>query len=254
VRPNRVREKLAAGELVVSAWVSSGDPYSAEVLAHSGFDAVTVDLQHGLFGVTEAVRCLQAISTSAAVPLVRCRSRDAADIGHLLDAGAYGVICPSIDSADDARAFVAACRYPPRGRRSFGPARGLLYGGADYPVHADDTVLAIGMIESAAALAHLDEILAVPGLDAVYVGPADLSIDCGFPPLTSATSAELAVALQRIAEAADAAGVPCGAFALTAEQGREFAGWGYRLITAGNDMAMLRAEAARRLAVLRAAP
>lgn len=252
MRPNPVRDKLAAGEVVVTAWISSGDPYTAEVLAHSGFDAVTIDLQHGMCGVTEAIRCLQAVSGSGAVPLVRCRSLDAADIGHLLDAGAYGVICPSIDSAADAAAFVAACRYPPRGRRSFGPARGLVYGGADYATHADDTVLAIGMIESAAAVARLADILAVPGLDAVYVGPADLSIDCGYPPLTGTTSPPLAVAMRRIADAAAAAGVPCGAFALTAEQGREFASWGYRLITAGNDMGMLRAEAARRLAVLRA--
>ncbi len=247
-----MRERLAADQLVISAWVSSGDPYTTEVLAHSGFDAVTIDLQHGMFGVTEAVRCLQAVSTSAAVPLVRCRSLDAADIGHLLDAGAYGVICPSIDSAADAATLVAACRYPPRGRRSFGPSRGLLYGGADYAAHADDTVLAIGMIESVSAVEHLDEILAVPGLDAVYVGPSDLSVDRGYPPHGPTVSAPLAADLRHIADAARAAGVPCGAFALTAEQGREFAGWGYRLITAGNDIGMLRAEAARRLAVLRA--
>ena len=251
MRANRVRELLAADALVATGWLSSGDPYTAEVLSHSGFDAVTVDVQHGMFGVTEAVRCLQAVSTGPAVPLARCRSLDAGDIGHLLDAGAYGVICPSIDSAADARALVAACRYPPAGRRSFGPARGLLYGGPDYAAHADATVLAIAMIESAAALDHLDEILAVPGLDAIFVGPADPSIDSGFPTFSAVTSAPLADAMGRIADAARTAGVPCGAFALTAEQGREFVDQGYRLIAAGNDMGLLRAEAARRLAVLR---
>ena len=251
MRANRVREKLAAGELVITAWVSSGDPYSTEVLAHSGYDAVTIDLQHGMFGVTEAIRCLQAVSTSGAIPLVRCRSNDASEIGHLLDAGAYGVICPSIDSVADAERFVAACRYPPTGRRSFGPSRGLLYGGPDYAAHADETVLAIAMIETSAAMGDLAGILATPGLDAIYVGPSDLSIDCGFPPMSITTSSELADSMREIAAAAAAAGMPCGAFALTAEQARQFGGWGYRLLTAGNDMGLLRAESARRLAILR---
>ena len=251
MRPNRVRSLLADGDLAITAWVSSGDPYAAEVLAHSGYDAVTVDLQHGMFGLTEAIRCLQAIGGSPAVPLVRCRSNDAAEIGQLLDAGAYGVICPQVDSAHDAARFVAACRYPPVGRRSFGPARGLLYGGPDYAAHANGTVLAIAMVESPESVADLDAILATSGLDAIYVGPNDLSIAAGYPPHGPVVSAELADTMRHIASSAAARDVPCGAFALTAEQAVEFAGWGYRLIAPGNDMHLLRAESARRLATLR---
>lgn len=142
MRRNRLRDLLAAGDLAVNAWVSTGDPYGCEVLGHAGFDSVTVDLQHGMFGVESAIRCLQAISAGPAVPLVRCRANDAEDVGHLLDAGAYGVICPGVDTADQAARFVAACRYPPHGRRSYGPARGLIYGGPDYPEHSNDTVQA----------------------------------------------------------------------------------------------------------------
>lgn len=251
MRSNGLRELLAAGELAVTAWVSTGDPYTAEVLGHCGFDAVTIDLQHGMFGVESAIRCLQAVSATPSVPIVRCRSNDAGDIGHLLDAGAYGVICPNIDTVEAAQRFVGACRYPPAGRRSYGPSRGLLYGGADYAEHADDTVLAIAMIESTAGVEHLDAILAVDGLDAIYVGPSDLSVDAGWEPPAGDVSDRLAERLRHIAGRAAAAGVAAGIFASTLDQGVLFASWGYRLITTGNDVGLLRAESARRLAALR---
>jgi 4-hydroxy-2-oxoheptanedioate aldolase len=252
MRPNHTAELLAAGELAINSWISNGDPYTAEVLGHCGYDAITVDLQHGMFGVESAIACLQAISATPATPLVRCRSNDAEDIGHLLDAGAYGVICPSIDSVADAERFVAACRYPPVGRRSFGPSRGLLFGGPDYPAKADESVLAIGMIESSVAIDHLDEILAVDGLDAIYVGPNDLALSSGWAMLGAGLAPEpLAQALQHIVSHARATGVPAGIFAPTAEQAVQFAGWGYQLITPGNDVGLLRAESARRIAMLR---
>lgn len=232
MRSNRLRELLAAGELAVTAWVSTGDPYTAEVLGHCGFDAITIDLQHGMFGVESAIRCLQAVSATPSVPIVRCRSNDAGDIGHLLDAGAYGVICPNIDTVESAQRFVGACRYPPAGRRSYGPSRGLLYGGPDYAEHAD-------------------AILAVDGLDAIYVGPSDLSVDAGWEPPAGDVSDRLAERLQHIAGRAAAAGVAAGIFASTLDQGVLFASWGYRLITTGNDVGLLRAESAWRLAALR---
>jgi len=253
MRSNRLGELLAAGELATNAWVSTGDPYAAEVLGHCGFDSVTIDLQHGMFGIESAIRCLQAVSATPSVPIVRCRSNDAGDIGHLLDAGAYGVICPNVDTVEAAERFVAACRYPPAGRRSYGPSRGLLYGGVDYAVHADDTVLAIAMIESRAAVEHLDAILDVGGLDAIYVGPNDLSVDAGWGPLAGDITDRLAERLQHISGRASATGMPVGIFASTVEQGVQFDSWGYRLITLGNDVGLLRAESARRLAALRQA-
>ncbi len=252
MRTNRLRELLSSRSLAINAWVSNGNPYTAEVLGHCGYDAVTIDLQHGMFGVESAISCLQAVSATPAVPIVRCRSNDAEDIGHLLDAGAYGVVCPSIDSVDDAARFVAACRYPPTGRRSFGPSRGLLYGGSDYPANADSTVLTIGMIESPAAVDRIDDILAVDGLDAIYVGPNDLAVTSGWEMLgTGLTPTALGDALQHIVDRATAADIPAGIFALTGEQAAEFAGWGYLLITPGNDVGLLRAESARRIAMLR---
>jgi 4-hydroxy-2-oxoheptanedioate aldolase len=252
VRPNRVGELLANNELVLNAWVASGSPYLAETLGHCGYDAVTIDLQHGMFGVEAAISCLQAVSATPTVPLVRCRANDAEDIGHLLDGGAYGVICPAIDDVDSAAQFVAACRYPQVGRRSFGPARGLLYGGPDYVGNANATVLAIAMIESPAAIEQLDEILAVDGLDAVYVGPNDLAVSAGWPLLGEGSPGrELGEAIRHVARTARRMGVAAGIFAPTAEQAVVFASWGYRLITPGNDVGLLRAEATRRIEVVR---
>jgi len=254
MRPNRVRQLLEAGDLAVTAWLSTGSPYTAEVLGHCGYDAVAVDLQHGMFGVDSAIACLQAVSSTPAVPLVRCRSNDAEDIGHLLDAGAYGVICPAVDTADAAARFVAACRYPPTGRRSFGPARGLLYGGRDYLDHADSTVLAIAMIESLDAVEALDDIVAVDGLDAVYVGPNDLAVAGGYEMLgENLPTSPLAEVLKHVVDRSRAAGRPAGIFAPTAEQAVLFQSWGYQLIAPGNDVGLLRAEAGRRIDVLRQA-
>lgn len=252
MRENSIRTLLDSGELAVNAWVSNGNAYTAEVLGHCGYDCVTIDVQHGMFGVESAIACLQAVSATPAIPMVRCRSLDSADIGHLLDSGAFGVICPGIDSAEDAVRFVAACRYPPLGRRSFGPSRGLLYGGPDYHTQADSTVLAVGMVESVMAIDQLDAILAVEGLDAIYVGPNDLAVSGGWPLIGEAAPiGPLADALRHVVDRARSARVPAGIFAPTGEQAAQFARDGYQLITPGNDVGLLRAESARRLALLR---
>jgi 4-hydroxy-2-oxoheptanedioate aldolase len=241
---------MAAGETAVCGWLSVDSPYLAETLSYSGYDAVTVDLQHGMFGLDRAVSLLQAVSAGPAVPLARCPSPEPSTIGKLLDAGAYGIVCPSVDSAEQAAAFVRACRYPPTGARSFGPSRGLLYGGPDYVDQADDTVLTWAMIESAAALDALDAILATPGLDAVYVGPNDLALSLGERP-GGALSAPVLAALELVATRARAAGRWAGAFAADAATARRQAEMGYHLVTPGNDVGILREAVAERVAAVR---
>ena len=250
MRANELRERLGRDEPVLCGWLSSDSAYLAEVLSHSGYDAVTVDLQHGMFGLDRAVTLLQAISAGPAVPLARCPSHEPSTIGKLLDAGAYGIICPAVDSAEQAAAFVRACRYPPTGARSFGPSRGLLYGGADYVEYADATVLTWAMVESAAALDALEEIVRTPGLDGVYVGPNDLALSLGERPGAGFSAAVLA-ALERVATQARAAGIWAGAFAPTAELARRQADLGFHLVTPGNDVGILRQAVAERIAVVR---
>lgn len=199
---NRLSDILASGTPAVTAWLSIDSPYLAEVLSYCGYDAVTVDLQHGMFGLDGAIGLLQAVSAGPAVPLARCPSHDGATIGKLLDAGAYGIVCPAVDTAEEAAAFVQACRYPPAGERSFGPGRGLLYGGPDYMDHADRTILTWAMVESAAALRNLDAIVATPGLDGVYVGPNDLALSLGETPNQNPLPPRVTEAITTVATAA----------------------------------------------------
>ncbi|WP_417522712.1 HpcH/HpaI aldolase family protein [Marinovum sp.] len=237
MRENLVRRRLAAGEVVVNGWLSIGSSYSAEGIGHSGAHSVTVDLQHGMMGFQEALHMLQALSATPAVPLVRVPDLDPAKIMHLLDAGAYGIICPMISTPEEAATFVAACRYPPHGNRSFGPSRGLLYGGKEYVAMANETVMAIPMIETAEAVKRIDEILAVDGIDMLYVGPNDLafSIDghVGFPRPKSEA------AITRVLEAAGRRNVPVGIFCSDAEDARARHEQGCALVTPGNDFGHL---------------
>jgi 4-hydroxy-2-oxoheptanedioate aldolase len=204
-----------------------------------------------MFGIDTAVRLLQAVSAGPATPMARCPHLDAAEIGKLLDAGAYGIICPAVDTAADAAALVRACRYPPAGERSFGPARGLLYGGPDYAAEADATVLVWPMIESRTAVANLDDILATPGIDGVYVGPNDLALSLGETPAQSTLAPHTSAALAHIAERAGAAGKFAGIFCAEIETAVAMAAQGYRLITPGSDVGILRSAAAQRIARLR---
>jgi 4-hydroxy-2-oxoheptanedioate aldolase len=251
MRPNALRGMLRDGSCATTAWVSMPSTYLAEVLSHCGFDAVTIDLQHGMFALDQAVALLQAVSAGPAVPMARCARLDEAEIGKLLDAGAYGIICPSIDRAEDCERFVAACRYPPIGARSYGPARGLLYGGPDYVSSADATIMTWAMVESVTALDHLDAILAVPGLDGVYVGPNDLALSLGLPPGGLEPPPAVEQALAAVLAAAHARGVAVGAFCPTASMARRLATDGFDLVTAGNDVTMMRDAASGRLAEIR---
>src|SRR5690554_2533342 len=157
-----------------------------------------------MIGFDSALPMFQALSATPAIPLARVPVNDGAQIMRLLDAGAYGIICPMISTVDDAARFVSACRYPPKGDRSFGPSRGLLYGGADYYHHADNEILRIGMIETREGLANLDDILSVEGLDGIYIGPNDLSLALGEAPSSEPTAAEVVQAIAHIQERATA--------------------------------------------------
>lgn len=252
MRANQVRELIEGGGFAVNAWISCDSPYVAEVLSHAGYDAVTIDCQHGMFGLDRAVTLLQAVSAGPAMPMARCTHLDLAVIGKLLDAGAYGIICPSIDTAEQCRQLVSACRYPPLGRRSFGPARGLLYGGPDYTQHADVTVQVWAMVESQQALENLQDIVSVPGLDGVYVGPNDMALSLGVTPGISPVAPEVHDALSRVLAVAHAAGVAVGAYCGDAETAAALVRDGYDLVTPGNDVVLLREGATRRIAVTRA--
>src|SRR6266545_3811876 len=181
MRENRVKRMWQAGQPALGGWLTVPSSLSAEVMAHAGFDWLCVDMQHGVIGYQVAVTMLQAISTTETVPFVRVPWNEQGTIMKALDAGAYGVVVPIVNTAAEAAAAVAACRYPPLGIRSHGPIRAALYGGRDYIARGNDEVLCIVQVETKESVENLDEILAVSGVDAVYIGPADLSLSLGLP-------------------------------------------------------------------------
>ena len=173
---------MAEGKPVVYGWLAIPSTASAEAMAHVGWDSLTVDVQHGLVDYTNALPILQTISSTDVTPLARANWNEPGQIMKILDAGCYGVICPMISNKQEAEKFVQACMYPPQGYRRFGPIRGLIYGGSDYPDHANDEILKLAMIETKESLEKLDEIMSTPGVDGIYIGPADLSLAIGEKP------------------------------------------------------------------------
>lgn len=251
VRENSVKRRLEAGGTAVNAWCSIASSYVAEVIAHLGFDTVTVDLQHGAIDYRDAFAMLQAISSSPALPMVRVPWNDPALLMKLLDAGAMGVICPMVNSAAEARAFVGACRYPPLGYRSFGPNRAVQYAGADYWRHANREVLLLAMIETESGVAALDEILAVDGLDGVYVGPGDLSLSFGGDPSMRPKAPDVVAAIAKIAERTAAAGRIAAIHTDGPETARQRWGQGYLMVTLQSDVRHIVNGAGAALAALK---
>ncbi|WP_417605894.1 HpcH/HpaI aldolase family protein [Primorskyibacter flagellatus] len=251
MRQNRIKEIWAAGETAVNGWLAIPSPYSAEVMGHQGFDAVTIDMQHGMMGFDTAVSMFQALSATPTVPFARVLKNDSGLIMQLLDAGAYGIICPMVSTPEDARQFVAACRYPPQGVRSFGPARGLLYGGADYFANADDEIITMAMIETREGLENLEEIVATEGLDGIYVGPNDLCLALGVQPNAESTEQIVQDAIERIVDCCRVAGKGIGVFCSSGEAAAMRAKQGFNLVTPSNDANLLSKAARAEIATAR---
>ncbi len=244
---NALKTTWAAGRPTLNGWLSIASPFGAEIMAAQGYDSLTVDLQHGIIDYAQGVAMLQAIRASGVTPLARVPWLDAGAIMKMLDAGALGIICPMINSRAEAERFVSYVRYPPAGTRSFGPSRATFAHGADYFARANDAVLAIAMIETAEAMGNLREIVTTPGLDAVYVGPADLTLGLTngrLPPTMDREEPEMVAAIKEIVGAAKAAGISAGIHCGTPDYGARVIGWGYDFATVGNDLRILAAGSA----------
>lgn len=177
-----LKTRWAKDEVTLGAWCMIPEPLTAEALGRAGFDWVLVDMQHGCMDYEKALNMIRAIDTTSATPILRVPWNDPGIIGRALDAGALGIVIPMIQTADDAKRAVDACLYPPKGRRSFGPVRVGMRDGPGYFMEANDRIAVIPMIETPEALANVEDIAAVPGVDALFVGPFDLSIALGLPP------------------------------------------------------------------------
>jgi 4-hydroxy-2-oxoheptanedioate aldolase len=253
MRKNKIKQMWKEGKPAVAAWLSTGNPYLAEVLAHAGFDAVVIDMQHGM-GVSpeKAIQCLQAISTTDTVPVVRMSWNDPKDIQFVLDAGAYGVIVPLVNTKEEAEIAVGASKYPPIGFRSAGPNRATLYAGQDYLQNANEEIFVLVMIETTQAINNLEEIATVPGLDGFYVGPADLAISLGVTPGPDAKKDPRHIeACQKVVDVAKAHGlIPCHHGSNPDEAADRFA-QGFMLSQIGSDGGMVTVSANNALNRLR---
>jgi 4-hydroxy-2-oxoheptanedioate aldolase len=250
--PNKLKQIWASGGVALNGWLHIPSGFSAELVAKAGWDSVTVDLQHGVQDYMSLVHCFQAMQAHPIVPLARVPSNEPGIIGKVMDAGAYGVICPMVNTAEQARAFISSCKYPPVGTRSNGPVRAGIYGpSTGYQQTANDEVLCIPMIETVEALNNLDAILAVPGIDAVYVGPSDLSFSLGLPPRMDQEEPRVLQAYQRILDATSKRNIPAGVHCMEPAYAKRMIAMGYRLVTVGWDSLYLGAGARAAVAAMR---
>ena len=243
----RVRRR----ETVVGYWIQLDSPSSTERVAALGYDYVSLDAQHGLFGYSGMLAALTAIDAAGrAVGLVRVAANDATAIGRALDAGAAGVIAPLVNTAEDAAVTVAAGRYPPVGVRSYGPTRSMMRIGPT-PAEADSSVVLLAMIETSEGLANVEAIAATPGLDGLYIGPSDLHIAVGGAgPADPAVADAFEAALVRIRRACDANGIAAGLHTRSGEEAAKRITEGFTFLTVAGDLVHLEAAAAAHLAAV----
>jgi len=250
VRPNRVKQLLRAGEPALGTFMALGSPLGAEQLAHAGFDWLLIDQEHAAIDATLTQSILQAISTTETVPLIRVPWNSGDWIKRALDAGAYGVVVPMVNSRADAEAAVRATRYPPQGDRSIGGSRTRLYGGNDYVENANDEILLVVQIEHRDAVDNAREILSTPGVDAYFIGPGDLCASLGLPNSWDPDFPEYWAALEKVQRVATELGVPGGIHAsphrVTAMLDR-----GYRFVAVGFDISFMAQGAAAALQAAR---
>ncbi len=248
---NGLRRAWEEGRPAFGLWSVVLGSFGVEILSRTGVDYVCVDQQHGVIGYDAMVPMLQAIEAGGSAPITRVLSGDPFGIMKSLDAGARGVIVPLVNSAEDAERAVAACRYPPRGMRSYGPIRAGDVMGSNDPKTLEEGALCLVMVETREALEGVEEIAATPGLDGIYVGPSDLALSLGLPPTIEVLEDEHARAVERVREACARNGVVAGIHASSGEWAKKHAEAGFDMVTVATDASLLRGAALAELAAVR---
>jgi len=250
---NNIKTLWGSGKAVVNGWLTIPSGFSAEVMAQCGFDSITVDMQHGVQDYQSMVHCFQAMQAHPVTPMVRIPWNEPGIIGKVLDAGAYGVICPMINTAEEAKNLVAACKYPPRGNRSNGPIRVGMYGEAgSYQKTANDETLCFPMLETRAAIENMESILDVEGIAGVYVGPSDLGFSYGYVPRLDRDEPEILRIYEKLVRECDRRGLHAGIHCSGAARAVKAIEIGFRLVTLASDSSLLATFARMQVAQTRA--
>lgn len=247
--------RLRAGETVFSAWCNLGSSVVAETIVREGYVCGVFDAQHGLWDLNAVVTGIVALHNAASTPAVRVPLNDFAFVSRALDMGAEAIIAPMINSADDARKFVSAAKYPPLGERSWGPQRAMILQGktvaVDYLREANDGTLTLAMIETKAALANVDAIAATPGIDALFIGPYDLSTALSDGKAQNIDAPEVERAVDQICQAAKKAGKIPGIYCRDPARALAMAKRGFRFIAVDSDHGIVRDGAAAQVKALK---
>jgi 4-hydroxy-2-oxoheptanedioate aldolase len=240
VRKNKLKEIFKKGGSAINGWLQIPNSFTAELMANQNWDSLTLDMQHGVIDYSHAISMLQAISTTDVVPLARVNWNEPGQIMKILDAGAYGIICPMVSNRKEAENFV------------HGPIRGLVYGGPDYAEEANNEILKFAMIETKESLDNLDEIMKTPGLDGVYIGPADLSLAVGEKPsFDKADGDPVYDVIMKILEHAKKNKVIAGIQNAQPEYAQKMIKKGFQLVTIGTDQRYMVAAAKAALSTIR---
>ena len=251
MRTNVAKKLLREGKPAIGTWISTRSPIQAEMMGHVGFDWILVDTEHGETDIDALAGMLQAISATPTNPLVRLTANEPWFFKKALDLGAYGVVVPMVNSVEDAKAAVQACRYPPLGGRGWGPTRGVMYGGSDYFEKANDELLLIVQTESRTAVEQIHEILSLPGIDGCFIGPNDLSVSYGFSPGMKQLPDEVEEGIQQILRGAREVGKFAGIHTFTIESAKRRLTEGFLFLAIMGDMRFAQAGAQAALAALR---
>jgi 4-hydroxy-2-oxoheptanedioate aldolase len=242
---NKLKDIWAAGQPVLNGWCSIGSAFTAEIMAAQGYDAITIDIQHGALDYSSVLPMFQAMRGSGVVPMARVPWLDPAAIMKALDAGALGIICPMINNRAQADEFVSYMRYPPHGQRSFGPTRAAV-AMPGYGIAMNDQLLAFAMIETADGMANLEAIASTPGLDGIYVGPADLTLATQLGRLAPGfdrEEPEMIAMIRRIIDVCKANNIKAALHCGTADYAAKAISWGYDMTTVSGDSRLLAAAA-----------
>ncbi|SDB67557.1 HpcH/HpaI aldolase/citrate lyase family protein [Pseudomonas sp. NFACC13-1] len=254
MKPNYIKQLWSEGKPVINGFLSIPCPLVSEVMAEQGYDALTIDLQHGIVDYQASVGMMQAMRASKVVPMIRVPWLDPSAIMKALDAGAYGVVCPMINTAEQAAELVSCVRYPPAGIRSYGPSRASISAGTNYGPEADENMLCFAMIETREAMGNLEAIAATPGLDGLYIGPADLTIGLTgmrYPNGFDREEPEIIEAIKRILASAHGHGIKAALHCGTASYALRALEWGFDMVTVANDIRMLTNAASASLKAVR---
>jgi 4-hydroxy-2-oxoheptanedioate aldolase len=245
-----LRAKWARSETAFGVWAALPSGFAAELMCVEGVDYVCIDQQHGLVDYPAMIEMLRAIEGRKTVPLTRVPANEAWMIGKALDAGVQGVVVPMVSNAEQARAAVAACRYAPKGNRSFGPVRASMVLDSRDTAIVGDAMLCFVMVETREGVEKIDEIASTPGLDGIYVGPADLALGLGLPPNLDKEEPEHVGAVARILDACNRHGIVAGIQCGSGKAARKQADRGFRLVTFTKDSSLLPAAVEREVAAL----